>query len=411
MKKFSMVTIVLIMSMIFGSMSFGAQVSVNNQSQNLTIENVDGRTYIHEDSLKAFGLSTTVNGRTITLSNSSVRLEFVSNTNAVKVNGVSMTLESKAFVRNGKAYLPMRFVFETMNYTVGYNGKIKQVTIDKNAEPSFPVTIKDGDQTYRFTKPVKSMVSLAPSITEILFAIGADDLIVGRTTYCNFPAQASLIRSVGTLKEPDVEGIIDIGPELVIAATHMNADAMAMFQKAGILIATQKSPSNIEQIYTLIGNLGTLTGKNFESRALISSLRAKEQRITNIANQIPNAQKQTTYYVVSTGKSEFTAGSDTFIHEVFTKAGAKNVAADVKGWSYSLEKLIEHNPRFIFGESWAKDIMTSGSQYAGLTALKNNRFVTVDGSLFSIPGPRVIDLGMKQIIETLYPSYAKQLHY
>jgi len=300
---------------------------------------------------------------------------------------------------------------ETMNYKLGYDLKSNRISIKAITKAEFPVIIKDEKATYTFKKPVKSIVSLAPSITEILFSIGAGDMIVGRTKYCTYPAAAASIKSVGTLYEPDLEGILNLKPELVLAATHMNEDVMKMLDKANILTATQKSPEKIDQIYTLIENLGVITGNDYSARALVSSLKGKVDRITAIANAIPANERKTIYYVVGTGKKEYTAGSDAFINDIFTRAGAVNVAADTTGWGYTLEKLISHNPEYLFGEGWAKDSMAASSNYAALSALKNDKFVTIDGSIFSIPGPRVIDLGMKTVIEKLYPSYAKRLQY
>lgn len=406
-------TALLALLVMVTSISFAApaNVTVNSKTAKFDLISVMNRQYIAGKDLKTFGLTETITGNTLTLKHKEVTFLFNATSNAVQVNGVNLTLDAKPFLRSGKAYYPMRFVLETMNYTLGHDAKKGNTVIKAVTKPEFPVTIKDEKANYTFKKPVDKIVSLAPSMTEILFAIGAGDMLVGRTKYCTYPAEASKIKSIGTLYEPDIESILALKPELVLAATHMNADVMKMLDKANILTATQKSPEKIDQIYTLIENLGIITGKDYTARALVSSLKGKVDRIANIANSIPKAERKTLYYVVGTGKSEYSAGSDTFISDVLTRAGAVNVASDVTGWSYSLEKLLSHNPEYIFGEGWAKDSMKGSSNYSALSALKNDKFIVVDGNLFAIPGPRVIDLGMKQVIETLYPSYAKRLQY
>lgn len=409
MKKSRMLVLLMIFTMIFSQMSFASTVLVGGKSKSLETMTVNARTYVSAKSLGDYGLSTAIKGDKITLSNHAVKFEFTNKSNAVKVNGVLMTMDSKALIQSGQAYYPLRFVFETMNYTVGFDKTVKKTTLNKKTDDSYPVWIKDGVTQYRFTSPAKKIVSLAPSITEILFAIGAEDRLVGRTKYCDYPVAATKVRSVGSLYEPDIEGILDIKPDMVIAATHMNEDAMKLFKKAGIRTATQKSPEKMDQIYELIENLGILTEQDYPARALVSTLRSKAQRVENIVNQIPLSKRATSYYVVGTGKSEYTAGSDTFIHDLFTKAGAKNVAADVKGWAYTLEKLLDHNPEYIFGESWAMDTMKGSKNYGALNALKNGKFVVVDANVFSRPGPRAIDQGLKQVLIKLYPAYAKQL--
>lgn len=409
MKKSRILVLLMVFTLIFSQMSFASSVLVGGKSKSMEILTVDARTYVSSKTLGQYGLSTATKGDKITLSNHVVKFEFTNKSNAVTVNGVAMTMDSKVLIQNGQAYFPLRFVFETMNYKVGYDKKSQKMTLDKKIDPSFPVLIKDGGVYYRFTSPTKKIVSLAPSITEILFAIGAEDRLVGRTQYCDYPMAATKIRSVGSLYEPDIEGILDIKPDMVIAATHMNEDAMKLFKKAGIRTATQKSPEKMEQIYELIENLGVLTEQDYPARALVSTLKSKAQRVENVVQQIPQSKRVTSYYVVGTGKSEYTAGSDTFIHDLFTKAGAKNVAADVTGWAYTLEKLLDHNPNYIFGEQWAMDTMKGSKNYSALSALRNGKFVVVDGNVFSRPGPRAIDQGLKQVLIKLYPAYARQL--
>lgn len=411
MKKHRSIALILAILVLLTSVSFAAPITVNNKKAELDTITIMNRYYVATNNLQSYGLTSAVKGKEVVLTHKEVTFRFTLNSNAVKVNDVPLTLDSKPIQRSGKVYVPLRFIFETMNYTLSFDSKADRIAIKAVTKPEFPVVIKDEKASYTFKKPVKSIVSLAPSMTEILFAIGAGDMVIGRTKYCSYPAEVSKIKAVGTLYEPDIEGILSLKPELVLAATHMNADVMKMLDKAGIQTATQKSPEKIDQIYTLIQNLGIITGNDYSARALVSSLKGKVERISNIANSIPAQDRKTIYYVVGTGKSEYSAGSDTFINDVFTRAGAVNVAADVTGWSYSLEKLISHDPEFLFGEGWAKDTMKGSKNYDALTALKTDNFVVVDGNLFSIPGPRVIDLGMKTVIETLYPSYAKRLQY
>lgn len=411
MKKRKLVALLLALMVLMTQMSFAAPVMVNNKTQALDLLSVSGRQYISGEALKSFGLTSTVTGDAMTLKHKEVTFTFKANSNAVKVNGAEMTLEAKPLIKNKKAYYPLRFVLETMNYTVAYDAKKGRISLKAITRPEFPVVIKDDKATYTFKKPVDTVVSLAPSMTEILFAIGAGNKVVARTKYCDYPAAVSKVKSVGTLKEPDIESILNLKPDLVLAATHMNEDAMKLFAKAGIEIATQKSPEKISEIYTLIENLGVITNQDYSARALVSSLKAKSERISALVSSVPVAKRKSVYYIVGTGNKEFTAGANTFINDILTKSGADNVANDVVGWSYSLEKLLKHNPEYLFGEAWAKDSMTGSKTYSALSALSKNKFITIDASVFSRPGPRVIDLGMKLVIETLYPQLADQLQY
>lgn len=401
----------LMLAVMMSMLPMNAYAAGSIDMKTLKTETVYERTYVSTDSLKSIGLSTQISGNIIKLYNNSVSILFTAQSNVVKVNNTEMTLDTRAYFKGTVAYVPMKFVYETMNYSVKYNSASKAVTITQNPFLTFPLNITDSGKTYTFKKPANRIVSLAPSITEILFAIGAGDKVVGRTKYCAYPAEVSKVKSVGTLYEPDLESILDLEPDAVIAATHMNEDVLKTLEKGKISTLTQASPAKISEIYILIEQLGRLTNKTYESRALVSSMKSKEERIDNVMKSIPANQKKEVYYVVGTGKSEYTAGKQTFIHEILVKAGCINVGSDVDKWSYSLEKLIDHNPEYMIGADYDFDTMKASQNYSSLTALKTGKLVQVDTSVFSIPGPRVIDYSMKTIVEKLYPSYVYKLRF
>ncbi|MDN5351630.1 MAG: cobalamin transport system substrate-binding protein [Clostridiales bacterium] len=404
----------LILVLSISSAAFAQNISVNGQSSEMTTMTVSGRTYVAMGDLTAFGVNGSIEGAAITLKDTrhQATLQFKAASNVVSVNDATVTLDAKPFIRNGVAYLPLKFIFETMNYSVGYDAATHRITLTQNKEFTFPVTIQDGALSYTIDAPVDRIVSLAPSVTEILFAIGAGDTVIGRTIYCDYPAESASIRTVGTMYEPDLEGILDLDPDAVIAATHMNEDVMNALSNAGIETVTQKTAEDIDDIYVLIEQLGAITGHAYESRALVASLEAKQDRVVNLVSQLPTSAKKRVYYVVGTGEyGEYTAGGDTFIGEVLEQSGAVNVAASVSGWNYTLEDLLDDDPAYIFGEAFNLDIMKTNSNYSILSAVKNDRLVEIDGNVFSRPGPRIIDSGMKTVIKTLYPQYAAELNY
>lgn len=410
-KRIISILLVCLVLISTGNYAFAANISVEGKATPFTTEVAYGRTYVSTESLKQLGMDTTVTGSIIRVSNNAVTFTFTNQSNLVKVNGVQMTLDANAYIKKGVAYVPFKFVMETLNYSVGYNSKTKAITLDQRSEVKFPLNITDSGKTYTFSAPSKRIVSLAPSITEILFAIGAGDLVVGRTNYCTYPAQTSQVESVGTLYEPNLEKILDLEPDTVIAATHMNEEVLNTLEKAKIQTLTQASPSKIDEIYVLIGQLGKLTGRNFEARALVSSMKAKEDRVKDVVSRVELNNRKNVYYVVGTGKSEYTAGKQTFISEILVAAGCINVASDVDKWSYSLEKLIEKNPEYMIGADYSFETMKGSSNYASLSALNSGKFVTVNTDVFSIPGPRVVDYSMKTIIQKLYPNLAYLLRF
>ena len=140
-------------------------------------------------------------------------------------------------------------------------------------------------------------------------------------------------------------------------------------------------------------------------------MKAKLDRVGDVMKRLPEASRKKVYYIVGTGKSEYTAGKQTFISDVLIKAGAINVATDVDRWSYSLEKLLEKNPEYLIGADYSFETMKSSPNYQGLTALGSGNTIVVNTDIFSIPGPRVIDYSMKTMIQKLYPELSYLLRF
>lgn len=410
-KQLISIMVVCILMLTSGLTAFASTITIEGKTTAFTTEVVYGRTYVSTESLKQMGVRTTITGSLIQLSNSEATFTFTNQSNVVKVNNAQMTLDANAYIKKGVAYVPMKFVMETLNYSVGYNSQTKAITLNKLSDLKFPLSITDSGKTYMFAKPAERIVSLAPSITEILFAIGAGELVVGRTNYCTYPAQTSKVESVGTLYEPNLEKILDLEPDAVIAATHMNEEVLNTLTKAKIETLTQASPAKIDEIYVLIEQLGKLTNRNYEARAVVSAMRSKADRVNDVVKRIALKDRKNVYYVVGTGKSEYTAGKQTFISEILVAAGCVNVASDVDKWSYSLEKLIEKNPEYIIGADYSLETMKGSANYASLSALKAGKYISVNTDVFSIPGPRVVDYSMKTIVQKLYPNLAYLLRF
>jgi len=132
--------------------------------------------------------------------------------------------------------------------------------------------------------------------------------------------------------------------------------------------------------------MGAIVGKNYEARALVSTMKAKVETAEMVTTRIKNKPK--VYYVVGTGQSgEYTAGKDTFIAEIIKVTGGINVANDITGWTYSLEKLVDSNPDIIFGPAYGYDTMNSSPNYSNLKAIKNKKYITVNEDIYSIIVP------------------------
>ncbi|WP_427339669.1 helical backbone metal receptor [Caloranaerobacter sp. DY30410] len=413
MGKISRITVLsLILVLILSSLALAAdvKVTVDGLDKNLNIEIINARSYVASESLKDFGLTTTEKGNVIIVKNDDVVFEFTLGSNQVKVNDLSLTLDAKPYKNDKDIYLPLRFILETLNYKIGWDAEAKKIKVEKLQELTFPITIVDGDNTYVVEKEAKTIVSMAPGVTEKLFALGVGDRIKGRTQYCNYPEEVKNIPSIGTLYEPNLETILDINPDLVIGETHFKDEIIAKLNEAGIKVVAKSTAKDIEGVYDYMLKLGAIVNKNYEARALVSSLRAKVDRVKYVLKDLKESDKPKVYYVVGTGQwGEYTAGKDTFISELISLAGGKNVADDVTGWKYSLEKLIDHDPDIIIGSQFNIDTMVNGENYQVLSAIKNKKYKVVNEDIFVRAAPRAINEGLKILIETFHKDKIKDL--
>ena len=239
----------------------------------------------------------------------------------------------------------------------------------------------------------KRIISLSPADMEILYAIGAGAAVVGKSDYCDYPADLAGVESVGECLLPNTEEIVALEPDLVIAEQGLtDQDTLDGLTNLGIKVFSPAPPTNIQGIYDKITSLGEVTGKAAEAEKLIADLKAM---IT--ANEQDNAGKprKTIYYVIDTGEyGEFAVTGDTFINGIIEAAGGDNIAKDATGWMFSPELLIAANPDYIIGSDLNISKIKANSAYTSLKAVKEEHLVVVDENIFSRPTPRAIEQGI-----------------
>ncbi|WP_053228438.1 ABC transporter substrate-binding protein [Spirochaeta cellobiosiphila] len=236
---------------------------------------------------------------------------------------------------------------------------------------------------------INRIVSLAPSITEIIYALGSQDKLKGRTDYCDYPEDALRIPSMGSLRNPSMESIIQAQPDLVIASTHFQKDTLKALEDLNIPILILKGEDSIEGTYWVIRQIGTLLHKQEKSEQIITQMK---KTIDQAAGRINNSYKPKVYYVVAYGQQgDFTAGGNTFIGQLIQEAGGINIAQDLDGWAYSFEKIVEQDPDIIICSQYynVKEGLSNTEGYKDLRAIKEGRIYTIDSNILDRQGPRL----------------------
>ena len=241
------------------------------------------------------------------------------------------------------------------------------------------------------------VVSLAPNITEVIYALGKGDYLVGRTDWCNYPPEAEKVAAVGSITQPSIEAIIDLNPDIVIASTHGPKEAADMIEKAGIEVRYYYGPATFEGVYDVLSSVGRDLGAEAEAASLIEDMSGRYEELKKRAAAITN--RPSIYYVIGFGEGgDWTAGGDTFIGQMIDVAGGNNIAADVSGWSYSLEKIVEADPDIILVSYRLIDSFIHTPVYSDLTAVKTGRVYGIDDDKINRQGPRLIE-GIEELNE------------
>ena len=236
--------------------------------------------------------------------------------------------------------------------------------------------------------PAEKIVSVSPAMTEIIFALGEGDRLVGRSDYCDYPAEVFDIEAVGPIDLPDTELIVSLEPDLVIASSVFSEEAYNALTDAGITVAIVRDESSFEGMFEVVQEVADLIGIPEEGAAYVEDLEAAYDEIATE----PSEDAPSVYYCMSYGEyGDYTAGADTFINDIIEAAGAVNAAADIEGWSISTEALLEADPDYILVPAWGYDDFLVTEPYTELTAVAEGRVIAIDNNMFERQGPRNIE--------------------
>jgi len=258
--------------------------------------------------------------------------------------------------------------------------------------------------------PAQRVVSLAPSNTEILFAVGAGSQVVGRDEFSDYPAEAASVGSVGgSFGEYSVEAIVALEPDLVLAAEINTPELVKQLEDLGLTVYYLKNPTTLEEMYVNLEIVGQLTGHDVAE--LVDSLKA---RVAAVDEKItPTSARPTVFYEIdaSDAAKPYTYGPGTFGDLLITRAGGANfstVAGITDAYpQVSLEQIVATNPgMIILGDSmWGvtPESVQARAGWDAIDAVKNGNVFPFDDNLVSRPGPRLVD-GLEQLAKLLHPE-------
>lgn len=283
-------------------------------------------------------------------------------------------------------------------------------------KPVTPQTYTDSLQReVTLLQPAQKIVSLAPSNTELLFAIGAGSQVVGRDDFSDFPAEAAQLPSVGgSMGDYNLEAIVALQPDLVLLSELNSSDLVQSLENLGLKVYYLGNPVEIEGLYTNLETLGKITGHEADATSLIESLKAKVSKVDELI--ATTSTRPLVFYELDATEptKPWTAGPGTFVDQLITRAGGENLGGSLDGaWvQISQEALIINDPEIIvMGDSIYGITAEQVAERAGwenLKAVTDGQIYPFDDDLASRPGPRLVD-GLIELARIIHPEIADQL--
>lgn len=276
---------------------------------------------------------------------------------------------------------------------------------------AFPLTLTDdlGRKVTLETKPQR-IVSLAPSNTEILFAVGAGEQVVGVTSYCNYPQEAQTCEQIGgfSAETISVEKIIALKPDLVLSAGKIHETVSDALEQARITVYAVDAET-FDQVYASIEAIGRMTGHGEEATSLVAQMKERVAVVESVVAGIPREERPTVFWEIW-DEPLMTAGPATFAGQMIEKGGGVNLFADVteRYPTISAEEVIQRNPDVIMGPDSHGEALTAAQIAARpgwetIKAVQEGRIYVFNGDITSRPGPRIVD-GLEMIARALHPD-------
>ena len=254
--------------------------------------------------------------------------------------------------------------------------------------------------------PPKRIVSLAPSITESIYQLGAEDTLIAVTSYCNYPPQAKTKEIIGTLTNPNIEHIYSLSPDLVLAVNGINrSQTIEKLKSLGLKVVVFDDTNSFDDITKSFIQLGELTGREEKARSIVEEVR---REVELIFSKFKNLTPVRVFWEVG-AKPLVSAGAESFADEFIRYSGGINIFADtsIRYPRVNREEVLNRNPEVIIlvtmGDVTEKEKLY-WEKFKSLEAVKNNRIYIIDADKVCRPTPVSFLIGLKEVVRLLHPE-------
>jgi iron complex transport system substrate-binding protein len=249
------------------------------------------------------------------------------------------------------------------------------------------------------------IISLTPSDTEIVYALGLGDKLVGVDAISDYPDAVKNVAKVGDFNGPNLETVVSLKPDLVLGGNKLQKDAIGKMKELGVNVVSAEA-TTYEDVYKSIDLIAGLTGAQKQAEAVKADMKAKEKAVLDAVAKA--AGGKTVYYAMSYGDAgNWTGGPGSFPFELIQMCGGKNITSDfpVTWVNMSQEQLVSADPEIILldsgmGETNSKDAFMAADAYKNLKAVKNGQVFVVTSNYCTRPGPRIVD-GLREFAEAI----------
>jgi len=263
--------------------------------------------------------------------------------------------------------------------------------------------VDDFDREVVLEQPAQRIISLVPANTEMVYALGIGDRMVGVSDFCNYPPEAEEVTAVGGFDVPNIELIASLEPDLVMAAS-LHKETVESLETAGVPVLAL-DPQSIEEIYANIRLIAQATGQEEAGEMVVEDMEQRLDQVEQALSGLEEEERPTVFYEVwYPGIS--TAGEDTFIDEMITLAGGKNLAWGISRWTdIQEEEVLARNPDIIV-HGYPDGPPEDFAQREGwnvITAIQEDKIHFINPDITSRTGPRVVD-AVEEMARAFHPD-------